>query len=127
MAELNLLREIEHRNPIGEWVLRGGVAIFFLIFGLEKFSSTPGSHWVVLFQQIGAGVWFRYFTGVVETLGAVLVLIPRTTLIGIGLIACAMVGAVAVLAFVIHEPSSSFVPGIFLVGVLAVGFRLRRD
>lgn len=125
MSELNLLREVDDRNPIGEWVLRGGVAIFFLIFGLEKFSATPGSHWVVLFQQIGAGVWFRHFTGVVETLGAVLVLIPRITAIGIWLIACAMAGAMAILALIIHDPASSVVPGMFLVGVLAVGFRLR--
>ena len=50
MAELRLLPESEP----------GGVAVFFLIFGMEKFSSDAGSHWVTLFQQIGAGEWFRY-------------------------------------------------------------------
>src|ERR1022692_3826214 len=85
MAELKLLTDSEPRNPMGDWVVRGGVAVFFVIFGMEKFSSDPGSHWVKLFEQIGAGVWFRYFTGVVEVLGGLLVLIPRTALAGLAL------------------------------------------
>ena len=78
MAEPKFLTDVEPRSAIGDWTVRGGVALFFLIFGMEKFSADPGSHWVLLFQQIGAGAWFRYFTGVVEVLGALLVLIPRT-------------------------------------------------
>ena len=61
---------VETRNALGEWILRGGVAILFILFGAKKFSSGPRSHWVDLFQEMGAGQWFRYLTGVVEVLGA---------------------------------------------------------
>jgi hypothetical protein len=61
-------------NAIGDWCLRGGIALAFVAFGWEKFSTN--GHWVKLFQQIGIGQWFRYFTGVVEILGGLLVLIP---------------------------------------------------
>jgi hypothetical protein len=76
MVDLNLLPDSDPRNPIGDWVVRGGVVVFFVVFGMEKFSSDAGSQWVTLFAQIGAGVWFRYFTVVLEVLGGLLVLIP---------------------------------------------------
>jgi hypothetical protein len=40
-------------------------------------SFPNGTEWVGLFRQIGLGQWFRYFTGAVEILGGVLVLVPR--------------------------------------------------
>ena len=76
MFEQAVLRE--RRNVYGDWLLRGGIAVAFIIFGAEKFPSNPGSPWVRLFQQIGVGPWFRYFTGTVQLVGACLVLIPRT-------------------------------------------------
>jgi uncharacterized membrane protein YphA (DoxX/SURF4 family) len=51
---------------VGGWVLRGGVAIFVVLMGLEKFSSGPGAPWAALFEQIGLGQWLGYLTGVVE-------------------------------------------------------------
>jgi len=101
--------------------MRGGVAVFFVVFGLEKFSPDPGSHWGKLFEQIGAGVWFRYFTGVVEVLGGLLVLIPRTALVGLAMLACTMAGAVVILAFVIGQPGDSVFPGIFFAALMAIG------
>jgi putative oxidoreductase len=115
------LTDSEPSKPIGDWAVRGGVTVFFVVFGMEKFSSDPGSHWVNLFAQIGAGVWFRYFTGVVEVLGGLLVLIPRTALIGLAVLACTMAGAVVILAFVVGEPGSSIFPGIFLITLVAIG------
>ena len=126
MAELNLLHEVESRNPYTDWVLRGGVALFFLLFGLEKFPSDAGSHWVMLFQQIGLGQWFRYFTGVVEVLGAVLVLIPRVAIIGFLLLGCAMLGAVLIWIFVLKQPENVPIPGFFLIAVVLVCWKLRR-
>ena len=121
MADLKLLVDSEPRNPLGDWVMRGGVAVFFVVFGLEKFSPDPGSHWVKLFAQIGAGVWFRYFTGVVEVLGGLLVLIPRTALAGLAVLACTMAGAAVILAFVVGEPGSSVFPAIFFIALTAIG------
>jgi uncharacterized membrane protein YphA (DoxX/SURF4 family) len=109
----------EPRNVIGDWILRGGIAIVFVIFGAEKFPSDPEGQWVRLFHQIGAGQWFRYFTGVVEVLGGVLVLIPWTTTAGLILLACIMLSAALILIFVIGRPADSIVSGMFFLGLVA--------
>jgi uncharacterized membrane protein YphA (DoxX/SURF4 family) len=71
----------EPRSVLSDWILRGAISVVFVLFGAEKFPSNPGSPWVNLFQQIGAWQWFR-FTGVVEIVGGVLVLIPWTATVG---------------------------------------------
>lgn len=116
-----MFQESDDRNQLSDWVVRAGVAIFFLLFGVEKFSSDPASHWTKLFHQIGAGEWFQYLTGIVEVLASVFVLIPRTALIGLALLGCTMATAVIIVAFVLHQPGDSIFPGIFLV-ILAVIF-----
>ena len=103
------------RSALIDWILRGGIAVAFVLFGTEKRSSDPGSPWVKLFAEIGAGQWFRYFTGVVEIVGSVLVLVPWTVTAGLALLACTMAGAVLTLVFVIGRPADSFFSGgIFL-------------
>ncbi|HEX5283074.1 MAG TPA: DoxX family protein [Bryocella sp.] len=83
MAELRLASE-EQTGGLGEWLVRFCVALPFLIFGLEKFGND--AHWVRMFREIGWGAWFRYFTGGVEVLGAVLVMdgfYPGVRLVGV--------------------------------------------
>lgn len=113
------------RNSLTDWVLRGSIALAFLLFGRDKFNSAPGSQWVTFFAQVGLGQWFRIFTGVVEVLGAVLVLIPWTVSAGLALLACTMAGAVLVHIFVMHHPFNGVIPLIFLIG-LVVFARNRR-
>jgi putative oxidoreductase len=79
MAELQLRSE-EQTGGLEGRLVRGCVALPFLVFGLEKFGKDP--HSVRMFGEIGWGVWFRYFTGVVEVLGAALVMVPRLALVG---------------------------------------------
>jgi putative oxidoreductase len=95
------------RNVIGDWVLRGGIGLFFVSAGAEKFTPV----WVQLFQEIGLGQWFRYFTGVVEILGGILVLIPWTVTIGLALLGCTMASAALILIFVVGHPADSVVSG----------------
>jgi putative oxidoreductase len=109
----------EPRNVLGDWILRIGIAVAFTLFGSEKFPSDPGSPWVRLFHEIGAGQWFRYFTGVVEILGGVLLLIPWTVTIGLALLACTMASAAFILIFVIGRPGDSIVSAIFLIALAA--------
>ena len=116
----------QRRNVLRDWLVRGAVAAVFVLFGAEKFPSGPGSEWVGMFRQIGLGQWFRYFTGVVEILGGVLVLIPWTVTAGLALLACTMLGAAVILALILHSPFSAVFPGAFLVGLVAVWFS-RRD
>lgn len=120
MASLKFLTDGDPRN--GDWAVRGAVALFFLVFGAAKFSWDPDSHWVTLFSEIGAGSWFRYFAGVVETLGAVLVALPRTALAGLAMLACAMFGAVLILIIVLGRPAEAIFPGICLAGLAAVAW-----
>lgn len=110
----------EPRNAMGDWIVRGAIALVFMSFGAEKFPSGSGSPWVALFQQIGAGQWFRYFTGVVEVLGGLLVLIPWTVRAGLALLACTMASAALILIFVIGKPADSVFPGLFFIGLVAV-------
>ena len=126
MAELKFVSDTEPRNVVGDWATRIGVAAVFVAFGLEKFSSELGSHWVKLFHDIGAGDWFRYFTGVVEIVGGLLVLIPRTALIGFALLGATMLAAVLSVAFVLGRPADSIFPGIFLVAIATVGWTRRK-
>src|SRR3954462_13353303 len=94
--EMNVVRGVTQEPDLGGWVLRGGVAAFFVLMGSEKFASGPGAPWVAFFQQIGIGQWFRYLTGFMEIGGAVLYVVPRTGRIGATMLACTMAGAMAV-------------------------------
>jgi len=128
MLELKLLSKNEPRDALSDWIIRIGVAAFYCAFGLEKFSSAE-LHWVSLFREIGMGDWFRYFTGVVEVLGGILVLIPRTALAGLALVSATMAGAVVILLFILHRPADSVFPAIFLIVLISIGwnrFRVRR-
>jgi putative oxidoreductase len=112
----------EPRNAIGDWVLRGGIALFFVSAGFDKFSDG----WVRLFQEIGFGQWFRYFTGVVEILGGILVLIPWTITAGVALLGCTMASAALILIFAVGRPADSiFSGGIFIA--LTFFWRSRRN
>jgi len=109
----------EPRNIAGDWALRGGIAVAFAIFGAEKFPSDGSSSWVKLFHEIGIGQWFRYFTGVVEVLGGMLVLIPWTVTAGLALLACTMASAFLILTFVLGRPGDCIVSGAFFIGLAA--------
>ena len=106
--------------------LRISVALVFAGTGLEKFSSDPTSYWVHVFADIGLGQWFRIFTGVVETLGGLLFLVPLTTTAGAVLLIASMVGAMAVHVFVFRHPTDSLFPGVYLAGVVLAYATLRR-
>ncbi len=105
------------RNAIADWCLRAAIAAAFIVFGMEKFSSAPGSQWVDLFQQIRLGQWFRYFTGVIEVAGGMLVLVPWTVSLGLLLLVCTMAAASLIWIFVLGQPGNSIITGAFLAGL----------
>jgi putative oxidoreductase len=123
-----LVRE-DRKRPAdaGGWVLRGGVAAFFILVGAEKFPSTPGSPWIGIFQQIGLGEWFRYFTGVAEICGGLLFVPPATNRIGATILSCTMIGAMAVHIVIRHSVAASLYPAIVLLAVLAIAMRRPDD
>jgi putative oxidoreductase len=108
------------------WLLRLAVAVAFCSIGVNKFGAHSG--WIGIFDRIGFGQWFRYLTGVLQVTGAALVLIPRTSLAGILLLSCTMVGAMAAWIFRLGAPGNAVIPGVILVVLLGVGFvGLRQD
>lgn len=85
------------------WALQGLTALVFLFFGASKFARHQ-AYWVQLFATIGIGQWFRYFTGALEVVCSILLVIPRTSAIAAILLACTMAGAILTHSFVLHEP-----------------------
>src|SRR6185436_14642471 len=102
MRELQFVVE-EKRGPIQGlmlWVARIAVAAAFLLIGASKFTSDPKGEWFKVFEQIGWGQWFRYFTGALQVAGAVFLLTPWTVTAGAAMLACTMAGAIVVHIFV---------------------------
>jgi hypothetical protein len=117
--KLILEERVSRFDAIKTWLLRTGIGILFIVIGQSKFAAH--SEWIKIFAQIGLGHWFRYFTGCLQMLGGVLVLIPRTFAFGILIIACTMAGAVAAWIFLLGEPFLAFIPGALLLGLMFVG------
>ncbi len=111
----------EPRNVVGDWALRGFIGLVFVMVGWDKFDS--GSMWPAYFQQLGVGQWFRYFTGVVEMLGGLLVLVPRTVTAGLALLAVTMLGAAVCNA--LTHPSFIPIPLVFSIVLAGLWFSRR--
>ena len=62
------------------WFLKGLVALAFLVAAFQKIAGQTAM--VRDFEEIGLGQGFRYVTAVIEGLGALLLLWPRTVPIG---------------------------------------------
>jgi uncharacterized membrane protein YphA (DoxX/SURF4 family) len=74
------------------WVLCLLLAFAFLMVAGMKLLSKPIM--VREFDQVGLGQWFRYFTGTLEVIGAVGLLIPKLSRWAALLLAVVMVGAI---------------------------------
>jgi putative oxidoreductase len=114
----------EPTNSLSDWAVRAGFALLFISAGAEKFGSNSG--WTQLFQQIGVGQWFRYFTGVVEIVGAAFLLIPWTVTAGVALLACTLAVAALLWIFRLGHPGNAVVSGAFL-GALVIYWCARRN
>lgn len=108
---------IEPRNVLGDWALRGGIGLAAIAVGWAKFPNS--GEWVGIFQQIGLGQWFRYFTGVVEILGGLLVWIPRLAATGLALLAATMGAAALIHIFVLGHPGNCVIPLVLCIALAA--------
>lgn len=68
------------------WILRVLLGVTFLGIGIEKLTGTMGT--IPFFDAIGWGQWFRYFSGALDTAGALLIFVPRWTSLGALIISC---------------------------------------
>ena len=105
------------------WVLQVALALMFLMAGFSKLSGNP--QMVGMFEAIGVGQWFRYVTGGVEIVAAILLFVPRLCGIGALLIVATMFGAIATHLLIIG--GSPVMPLVLLVvaALIAWGRRER--
>src|SRR5690349_18845077 len=100
------------KSRFTDWLLRGAVGFVFASLGCEKITAQPGTMWFTLFAQIGWGQWFRYFTGTLQIVGAILMAVPRTAPMGTFILAGTMAGAIFFHLFVLRDPFSSIIPAL---------------
>ncbi len=90
------MTEAAHRKSlVAVWTLRVLLGLAFLTIGAAKL--TGSLHTVQTFRAFGWGQWFRYASGSLDIIGALLVLMPRWTFYGALLLTCT-VGLAAVLS-----------------------------
>jgi putative oxidoreductase len=99
------------------WILSGLVALTFIIAG--GFKLAGGAVMVDMFDKVGLGQWFRYFTGVLELAAGIGLLFPRYAFPAAVLLAMVMVGAIfAHLAVIGGSPAPAIVL-LVLTGIIA--------
>lgn len=105
------------------WVIQILVALFLLTAAsLPKYFGHETA--VEMFDEIGYGDWFRYFTATCELAGAIGLLVPRLAALAATCLIALLVGAIGFLVFVLDDPQLVVTP-IILVGLLAVVVRKR--
>lgn len=68
------------------------LTLAFVAAGLAKLSGVEMM--VATFDGVGVGQWFRYVTGAIEVVGAILLWLPGRQLLGAAALTITMVGAV---------------------------------
>ncbi|OYU88842.1 MAG: DoxX family protein [Bradyrhizobiaceae bacterium PARB1] len=109
-------------SSIGLWAVRALLALAFAAAGAAKLYGVPML--VEEFDHIGIGQWFRYLTGSLEILGAVLIIVPSTAAFGAVLLCCVMIGATFTHLFVI---GGSALPAVVLLVLSAVVAYAKRN
>jgi uncharacterized membrane protein YphA (DoxX/SURF4 family) len=93
----------------------------FLFAGTLKVAGVPMM--VQMFGSIGLGQWFRYFTGGLEIVSAVLLLVPSLAFFGAIALAVTMVGAILTHLFIIG--GSPAVPIVLLASTATIAWARR--
>lgn len=91
---------MNNKTKIALWVGRVLMGLMFLAAGGNKLMGNPMM--VDMFDKIGFGQGFRYFTGALEVLTAVLIVMPRTSFYGAVIGVCILIGAFLTQLMVMH-------------------------
>jgi putative oxidoreductase len=105
------------------WTFQILSAAMFLFSGTLKLTGAPMM--VEMFSAIGLGQWFRYFTGSLEIISAVMLLVPSLAMFGALALAATMVGAVLTHLFIIG--GSPVVPITLLAATSTIAWVRSRD
>ena len=120
-----LTQTTTRRRALGAlvWTFQIASAAMFLLSGTLKLSGAPMM--VQMFSAIGLGQWFRYVTGTVEVISAVLLLVPSLAVFGALALAVTMVGAILTHLFIIG--GSPAVPIALLAATTTIAWVRSRD
>jgi putative oxidoreductase len=117
----DVLATPEKASNIALWTLQVLVALAFVGAGSGKLLGSADM--IALFEAVGIGQWFRYVTGLLEVVGAVLLVAPGKTAFGAVLLACVMAGAVVAHLTVVPAPPSAALVLFALAALIAWGRR----
>src|SRR5436309_15740153 len=98
------------------WILQILAAATFFLAGGSKLAGVAPT--VEMFDKIGLGQWFRYLTGGLEVTGAILLLIPKTLVLGGVLLVMTTVGAIATHLFVLGGSPVPAIVRLVMVGTV---------
>ena len=118
-----MITTIEHPAVTGKgrlitlWIFSGLVALAFLGAGGPKLAGAAAM--VELFDKVGLGQWFRYFTGVLEVAAGIGLLIPRYAFYAAIVLATVMVGAVIAHVTVLGGSPAAALVLLVLTGIIA--------
>jgi uncharacterized membrane protein YphA (DoxX/SURF4 family) len=99
------------------WILSGLVALAFIAAGTAKLAGAAAM--VQVFDKVGLGQWFRYFTGLLEVVAAIGLLISRYAFYAAVLLAIVMAGAIIAHVTVLGSSPAAPVLLLVLTGIIA--------
>jgi putative oxidoreductase len=99
------------------WFLSGLLALAFIAAGASKLAGAAAM--VEVFDRVGFGQWFRYFTGLLEVAAGIGLLISRYSFYAAVVLAIVMVGAVIAHVTVLGSSPAAPVLLFFLTGTIA--------
>jgi putative oxidoreductase len=114
---------VSHSRPVtvALWAAQLAAAAMFLFAGSLKLTGAPMM--VAMFDVIGIGQWFRYLTGSIEVVSAILLLVPSLALFGALLLIPTMIGAVLTHLFIVG--GSPAIPIVLLALTIAIAWTRR--
>jgi len=99
------------------WALSALTALTFLAAGVPKLIGAPAM--VEIFDKVGFGQWFRYFTGLLEVTSAIGLLVPRYAFYAAVSLAVVMIGAIIAQLTVLAHSLGAPVALLVITGVIA--------
>ena len=108
---------------IALWAAQLYGAYVFLTAAFAKLSGAP--QMIGLFEAIGLGQWFRFLTGGIELVAAILLLVPRLSGVGALLLIPTMAGAIITHLAVIGGSIAMPLGLLVAMGFVAYGRRER--
>ena len=105
------------------WFAQIAAAGMFFVAGGSKLAGVPAM--VQLFDAIGIGQWFRYLTGTIEVVSAILLLMPSLAIFGALALTATMVGAIFTHLFIVG--GNPGVPIVLLATTTAIAWARRSE